>query len=173
MAEPNNAPRPSSPAMEETTPLLSTCLGESFTQKATTRETGPLSPSSIEDVESSASPPLVPWSIKILTSISLISSIITLILILGTIITTISAPYRSYDIWFSDSAIALIVRSLPPSFNSLPAYALLYPLPPRSHCLLSHLTLPTPTSALPRDHHLGFQPQKNYHKWPSGIPSWA
>jgi hypothetical protein len=96
MAEPNNTPRPLSPAAEERTPLLSAGGGEPSTQQQGAEQTAPSPLPDAENADSSVSTSRIFKFIKLTTYISLISSIICLILFLATYITSEMSPYGSY-----------------------------------------------------------------------------
>jgi hypothetical protein len=105
MAEPNNTPRPLSPAAEERTPLLSDGRGESSTQQERTEQTAPLPSSDAEHAESSITTARIFSSIKHITYISLTSSAICLVLLLATFITGELSPYGSGG-WTAELLIA-------------------------------------------------------------------
>lgn len=105
MAEPNNTPRPLSPAAEERTPLLSAGGGESSTQQQGAEQTVPLPSSEGENMESSVATSPIFRFIKLATYNSLISSIICLIFFVASYITSEMSPYGTYS-WQSEDTIA-------------------------------------------------------------------
>lgn len=134
MAEPNNTPRPLSPAPAgtETTPLLPSGYHESSAQPQVAGEGTLLPLAGTQNVTALVSGPRMVRSIKALTYVSLVASTICLVMLLASYITCELSPLaQTYDVLEAEAFMgALGVAVCSPCCPKFLMFAMPNPLSP-------------------------------------------